>query len=100
MRNGVFEGTSSFFSGILEFLSEPSGQKSSMRLMAVLTTLVVLTVWTYLSFAGGQMVSIPNNMIHLLMILWGAKQVQRFLEGQEQKDKNTKETKVKPKVKP
>lgn len=99
MRSFVFGGMSKFFEGVFEFLSEPSGQKSSMRLMAVLTTLVVLIVWTYLSFVGGEMVSIPNNIVHILMILWGAKQIQRFLEGEEQKERN-RSKEVEPKVKP
>lgn len=70
---------------VAEFLKDPKGQLSSMRMAAIFATFIVLVVWAVSSLTEipEGLADIPMTVVGLLALLWGAKQVQRFYETRE-----------------
>ena len=81
-NNKSFEKISS----IADFLKDPKGQNSSMRMAAIFVTFVITCVWVYSSVFEIDMglADIPMSVFYVLAFLWGAKGIQRFIEMKEQ----------------
>lgn len=69
---------------LLEFFKQifqqQNGQGSGMRAISVLGTLLILTVWAYLSLAKGTVLEIPTGVVAVLIALITGKVVQKQLE--------------------
>lgn len=69
---------------LADFLKDPKGQNSSMRIAAIIVTTIVIFTWTYISiFETGELADIPMTVFYVVAFLWGSKQVQRFFEAKE-----------------
>lgn len=63
-----------------EFFEGPSGQKSSARLLSVLSVVIVLAVWAFVSLRAMSLQNIPEMVVFFVLGINGAKVAQRWAE--------------------
>lgn len=64
-----------------DFFRDDKGNFSAMRLMFIVISLIVFSVWAGISIAANQLVPIPEGILWFLCALFGVKVAQKQIEN-------------------